>query len=494
MSRWFAWLALAAIGAAGGAQTPPDDEDYDALSSIVVTASIRQGGAQDIQHFRSVAADGEMPRPESLTVEGLMGEHDLTLPTGAGCPQLLCLTTESLAAALPTRPEDKVFVGLGFASNADPAALRRPLNLVAVVDKSGSMDGEPLERVRKSLTQIVGQMRPEDQISVVLYGATSHVHLPSTRIADGRDAALKAIAAIESAGSTNMEEGLAVGYRVAFETAPAFAGRTRLMLFTDEQPNTGRTDAASFIGMAEAASRRNVGLTTIGVGVQFDGALAAKVSSARGGNLFFVAKDEDVQSVFGDQLDAMVTEVAHDLRIRLAPAPGYRISGLFGVPDKLMTNAPEGEVIITVPTAFLSKNGGGIFVSVAKAGARANLPAAELARGRPLLTAELSYVSAADETRGRQRVVAAAPVGAPSAPLRAAHALVDEYLVLRDATLAFHRDGNPKRAYQLLSGLSGRLADPAYDALGGERELVGQLLTRAAFHAGYGGEAPRRSR
>src|SRR5678816_1109043 len=64
----------------------PDQEERDRqaqealdASNIVVTGMrVRQGGAQDITHFRSVAADVGMPRPESLTIEGLMGEHDLT--------------------------------------------------------------------------------------------------------------------------------------------------------------------------------------------------------------------------------------------------------------------------------------------------------------------------------------------------------------------------------------------------------------------------------
>ena len=72
----------------------------------------------------------------------------------------------------------------------------------------------------------------------------------------------------------------------------------------------------------------------------------------------------------------MVSELAHDVRITMRPRDGYRISGVYGVPDGLMADAGEGAVTITVPTAFLSTNGGGIFLSLAKAGARAYLPAA----------------------------------------------------------------------------------------------------------------------
>jgi Ca-activated chloride channel family protein len=502
--RLLTFLALVAgaamPAAARQAPPPPDDKDKPAppemdssLGNIIVTGTrVRQGGAQDIGHFRSVAADEGMPRPESLTVEGLLGEHDLDLPSATACRQLFCLVGEAMPAALPSRPRDLYFVGLGFTSGIDAAHWRRePLNLVAVVDKSGSMDGPPLDLVRQSLRQVVRQMGPGDQISIILYGDTAAVYLPPTPIATQREVALRAIAAIRSAGSTDMESGLKVGYATAFESQPRFHGNTRLMLFTDEQPNVGRTDAESFIGMAEAASRKGIGLTTIGVGVQYDATLGTKVSSARGGNLFFIANPDEVKKVFESQLDTMVSELAHDVRIAMTPQPGYRIAGVFGVPDGLMTEGRDGIVTVTVPTAFLSKNGGGIFVSVGKASDRADLPAAALAGNAPFLHVALDYVGAKDGRRGSDRIAVANPAAAASAPLRLAHSLVDEYLVLRDATTAFHRDAKPKVAFALLSGLSARLDGAGGKDLDPERKLVRDMLAKAAFYSGYGGEQPK---
>jgi Ca-activated chloride channel family protein len=474
--------------------SPEQEENEDA--NIIVTGSmrVRQGGAQDIRHFRAVAEDGAMPRPESLTVEGLMGEHDLALEATRPCDQLLCLDTEAMPAAIVSRPEDRIFVGLTFGSNIDAATwTREPLNLVAVVDKSGSMSGEPLELVRRSLRQITGQLRDGDQLSIILYGDRSHVHLGPTPIAGSeRQAVLAAIDAIESAGSTNMEEGLQVGYATAFASAPKFRGNTRMMLFTDEQPNVGATDAGSFMGMAEAASRRRIGLTTIGVGVQFDGALAAKISSVRGGNLFFMSNEEEVKTVFEKQLDTMVSELAHDVRISLKPREGHKITGIFGVPDGLMTDVGEGEYAIIVPTAFLSTNGGGIFVSVGKAGSRANLPAATLAPRATLLEIGLDYVAAKGSRHGSDRLVVGAPAGDPSPALRRAHLLVDEYATLKQASIAFHRDGDPKAAFRLLSGFQKRLDSAGLDKMEGEKTLVAQMLEQASLYSGYGGEQPRR--
>ncbi|HST37798.1 MAG TPA: VWA domain-containing protein [Allosphingosinicella sp.] len=470
---------------------PPPEEQADDMSVIVTGTRVRQGGAQDIRHFRSVAAEVGMPRPESLTMEGLMGEHDLNIE-GRDCDQLFCLATASMPAALPTRPDDRLFVGLGFTSNVDDAHWRRePLNLVAVVDKSGSMSGPPLDLVRRSLRQIVGQMREGDQVSIILYGDTSAVYLQPTEVGRDRDRILAAIDRIESAGSTNMEAGLKVGYETAFATAPAFLWNTRLMLFTDEQPNVGRTDADSFIGMAQAASQRGIGLTTIGVGVQFDASLATRVSSTRGGNLFFISNPDEVQSVFHEQLDTMVSELAHDVRITMMPREGYRISGVFGVPDGLMTDAGDGAVTITVPTAFLSTNGGGIFLSLAKGEGQAYLPAAGIAPGSPLLEVSLTYVGAQDQRPGTDRVTVTAPTGAPAANLRLAHLLVDEYFSLTAATTAFHQRNDPREAFRLLSGLSTRIAGSSLSGLDGERRLVGDMLQQASFYAGYAGEMPR---
>lgn len=490
-------LAFAPPAFAQSTQAPPEQEEQDDMSVIVTGTRIgvRQGGAQDVRHFRSVAAEVGMPRPESLTLEGLMGEHDLTLPGTNACAQLFCLVTEAMPAALPTRPEDRLFVGLGFTSNIEAATWRRaPLNLVAVVDKSGSMSGAPLALVRRSLRQIVGQMREGDQLSIILYGDTSHVYLAPTAIGPDRERVLAAIDAIASAGSTNMEAGLKVGYETAFASAPAFRGNTRMMLFTDEQPNVGRIDADSFMTMAQGASRQGIGLTTIGVGVQFDATLATRVSSTRGGNLFFISNEEEVASVFENQLDTMVSELAHDVRITMTPRDGYRISGVFGVPDGLMADAGEGAISITVPTAFLSANGGGIFLALAKAGERTHLPAAALTSATPLLEVSLTYVGAQDGRQGADRLVVAAPTANPSAPLRRAQLLVDEYFALTGAATAFHQRNDPRTAYRLLTGISGRLASSGLAGLDAERTLVGNMLQQASFYAGYAGEMPRNLR
>ena len=485
-------LSLALPVAPAFAQDSQDEEDAAENVVIVTGTRIRQGGAQDIKHFRSMALTAQtLPRPESLTLEGLMGEHDLDLPAVRECAQLFCLVGHAMKADLPTRPDDKLFVGLGFASNIDADSWRRaPISLMAVVDRSGSMTGEPIETVKAALKQVVKELGDEDRMGIAIYGTNSLVHQRPIAVKGNKELLLAAIDAIRIDGSTNMEAGLKIGYDAAFAEADIFNGKTRMMLFTDEQPNTGNTDTGSFMAMARDASLRGIGLTTIGVGVQYDGALASKISSVRGGNVFFLTGPSDAANVITKEFRNMVSEVAHDITITMTPRDGYSVSGVFGVPDSLMKSGKDGAVSITVPTAFLSSNGGGIFASLGKDKKRAYLPAANTDDGQPLMDIALSYVAATDGKQGSDRISISAPEAKPVENLRRAQLLVDQYFVLDGATKAFHQNGDAKTAFALLDGLNSRMSGSGLDGFDAEKDLIENMRSKAAVFAGYSGETP----
>lgn len=485
-------LALLGAAPAGAQDTVLDEEDRAAQSIVVTGTAIRQGGAQDIRHFRSVSLDGSfLPATESLTLEGLMGEHDLTLPALAQCRQTFCLTGHAMRAALPLRPQDQWFVGLGFSSDIDAGKWRaEPLSLIAVVDRSGSMTGV-IGRVRKALHAALDNLRDGDRIGIVIYGNEAITHLQVTEARGNRDTIHKAIEAIGIEGSTAMEEGLAKGYAVAGEELARSHGKTRLMLFTDENPNVGDTSAEGFIGQAITGSRAGVGLTTIGVGVHFDAELATHVSSVRGGNLFFLGSDEDVKTLFDREFFNMVSEVAHDIDLTLTPPAGYKVTGVFGVPDGLMKDAGEGSVTVRIATAFLSSNGGGIYVALGKDAARQHLPEAQLAEAAPLLGVALAYVDARSGATGADRLSVFQPAGEAPAALRVAHALVDQYVTLSRALDGYHQGEDKKQAFHQIDALAKRQASASLPGMGEERKLVDSLRERAAYVAGYAGEMPR---
>ena len=470
------------------ATIPPEDEE---LEEIVTTGMrVSQGGAQDIKYFRGEVEFQRIPHPNDLTAEGLMSEHDIVLPAAEACRQLFCLTGDAARAELIVVPQARYLVGVGFATNIDEKTWRRdPVNLIAVVDKSGSMDGEPLELVRKSLAELAKQLRAGDQMTIVLYGDRAHVHLATTPAdRNGVNRILASIWSIESEGSTSMEAGLRLGYSIADTTAPAFKGRTRLLLFTDERPNTDATDAESFMGMAIAHSREGVGLTTIGVGVQFGAELATKIGSVRGGNLYFIRDEPDVKQLFTGQLDYMVSELAHDLTLTITPRAGLKIAGVYGIPGELLGWQNDREIKVTIPTVFLDNHGGGIFFTLAPEAADSFLP--EKSGSGPLADVAVNYLPIG-AARPDSHAISIAADDSVSDGMKLGALLIDEFTVLHEATCAHYLRNDQETAFQLVDGFKQRLDASPIGGLDEEKKLIDSMHERISFLSGHGSEAAR---
>ena len=484
MSACLSLLAAPALAQDPAADPPEDEieieieEDDAAYQQIIVTAAVRvtQGGAKDVQHFRSIALDdlaGKLPQATSLTSEGLLSEHDLVLPSSAPCGQLFCVVTH----AKPSRWDAGTqFVGIGFDSNVDAATYTaEPLSLIAVVDRSGSMSGDPIARVKEGLRAVLGQMREGDRFGIVIYGSETVVHQPVMDVEGNRAALERAIEAIDINGSTYMEAGLRLGFETAFAELPKVRGKTRLMLFTDENPNVGDTSAEGFMGQAIDGSRKGVDMTTIGVGAHFDAELATEISSVRGGNLFFLPTEGSGKDLFAREFRNMVSPVAYDLVLSIDPAEGMKVGAVYGVPGELIEDAGAGTVTVTIASAFLSSNGGGIF---------ATLEGAAPTGGSPLAQVSVSYTDAiTDRRESDAKPVLAASEGVP-ANLAKAEVLVDQFRSTKLALEAYHEDDDPAAAAAILAQLSERMEESGTSGLKEELKLVDTLQQRAAKLAG----------
>jgi len=117
---------------------------------------------------------------------------------------------------------------------------RAPLDLVAVIDKSGSMRRD-MELVRRTLSFILTQLTSKDRFCIISFEDDVWIELPlSTMDQIGKETATKQIASIEDMGSTNLSGGLLKGLRVLRER-PLDARNevASLLLLTDGHANRG---------------------------------------------------------------------------------------------------------------------------------------------------------------------------------------------------------------------------------------------------------------
>ncbi|MCB9685467.1 MAG: VWA domain-containing protein [Alphaproteobacteria bacterium] len=480
------WWCIIGLALAGG----DDDErmkavDFEFAADVLAGSfGATPGGAQDITYFRDQVAAGAVPLPEVFTPEGLFSEHDLPLVPSRPCERLLCAELRATEARLTAQPDARWLAQVGFTSGLTEATFHRPpVSLVAVIDKSCSMSGEPIDTVKRSLVAMIDQLGPEDQLAIVAYGSDVATVLPPTSATD-RQALREAVERVAIDGSTNLEAGLTRGYELARAARRSFDGVSRVVLFTDERPNTGRTDAASFMGMAEAASRDHVGTTTIGVGTQFGAELAQQVSSVRGGNLFFFSDLGAMREKVASDFAMMFTELAYDLDLVVSPKPGMKVAGVYGVPGDAVRWTEGGALQLHVSTVFLSRDDGAIYVAFAPDGP---MPAS----GRPELGAiSLSYDPRDGERSTATSTVRSGPLADGDVGLRRGRLLVDEVTTLERATALHHHDNDQEGAWQDVHGLLQRLVAAGDPALSKEIELVTALDATLAQLAGRSGEVP----
>ena len=324
-----------------------------------------QGGVQDMGQARELIQNGQIPPPAAFTVEGMFSEHDLPL-SGAQSDQLFQLRAASAVAPGPDG-QPAAWIQVGMSSNLDVEQYQRPsLTLVACVDVSGSMGWDyqganqeyprPGALARKLLHAVAKQLGPQDRFALVTYGSASKVVLPFVQ-GDAQSPMHEAIDGLATNGSTNMEAGLSVAYQLAakswFDT-----DQTRVMLFTDEQPNVGLQSTTGFEMMVEDGAERGVGLTVFGLGLGLGSELMKSMSHTWGANAFSTRTADEIDALMSDSWPWMVSPIAYDLKLAVHRAPGFTLVETYGFPTGEEGALPKLEV----STIFLSKRRGGLLL------------------------------------------------------------------------------------------------------------------------------------
>jgi Ca-activated chloride channel family protein len=327
------------------------------------------GGVKDMSFARELVANGMVPPAAAFLVEGMFSEHDLGL-AGAPCETLLCL--RSAVAVAPTLAgEPSGWLQIGMSSTIDPETFERPsLTLVATVDVSGSMGWDystdeneyptPGALSRRLLHALGERLGPQDRIAIVTYGSTVATPLALTA-GDDHARIARVIDDLEENGSTNMEAGLERAYQIARDAiADGETEETRIVLFTDEQPNVGATSASDFEQMVGDGAEDGVGITVLGLGLGLGQELMNAMSHLRGGNAFSLTKGEHVDEFIAENWPWFASPIAYDLSMKVTPTEGFALRDRYGFPD-----GTAEEAGLEVSTVFLSRRKGALLLRIA---------------------------------------------------------------------------------------------------------------------------------
>lgn len=214
--------------------------------------------------------------------------------------------------------------------DAPPDDKHIPLNLSVVLDRSGSMAGEKLERAREAASLLVSRLRPTDVVSVVIFDHAVHTLAQPATGADQPDLTQR-IATIESGGSTNLSGGWLRGRELVAAgngTSGKGKGLNRVLLLTDGQANHGIVDHSILVGLAQNAAREGVTTTTIGFGEDYDENLLRAMADAGAGNTYYIEDPEQAPGVFEEEIEGLLSLSAQNVHARIAPTDVVRFIGV----------------------------------------------------------------------------------------------------------------------------------------------------------------------
>ncbi|NPC56674.1 vWA domain-containing protein [Caenimonas soli] len=208
---------------------------------------------------------------------------------------------------------------------SDQAAARGPLRLAVVIDRSGSMSGEPLHEALKCAEYIAAGLQPVDELAVVLYDNQVHVPFPLQR--GGDVAALRrALEGVESGGNTALFDGWEAGATILGQGTER--SMSRVLLLSDGQANEGLCEPVAIEKHCAQWAARGVSTTTVGLGRNFNEDLMTGMARAGGGQHYYGQTAKDLQDSFDEELALLQSLFLRQVRVRLAPAAGVIVEPL----------------------------------------------------------------------------------------------------------------------------------------------------------------------
>jgi Mg-chelatase subunit ChlD len=275
--------------------------------------------------------------PDEVAVEEFVNYHKHRLPLPK-YGQAVALDTRWGNSEI-SRSQREAVLQIGFTTaEVNERTDLRPLNLVLVIDKSGSMAAEDkMSRVKDSLRTMVDKLRPEDIISIVGFDSSAEVLYPANRIGDGYNVR-RAIDCLAPGGSTNLHSGLMLGYAQAMKHFRSGA-TNRVILLTDGIANTGVTEPHRIAAESAEFNGQGIDLSTIGVGLELNNDLLRTLARSGRGLYHFISDNKDINKVFVNEVQSLISSLAKTVQVSIDYPPGLRLEKIYGYTPRFGNNS-----------------------------------------------------------------------------------------------------------------------------------------------------------
>ena len=230
------------------------------------------------------------------------------LPLKAGLPAGQPLKTKALIRVTSTK--------------AIPSSetQRPPLDLAIVIDRSGSMSGEPLAAAKGAAQNLIRGLGRLDRVAIVTFDEAVDVLLPLASV-ENRESICESVAKICSGGSTALFDGWEAGAKQLLPHVNP-TRTSRVILLTDGQANQGLVDEDAIAAKVAELAKAGVTTSTVGLGRGFQETLLGKMADAGAGHSHFGQKPEDLEEGFQEELSLLSATHLRGVEFRVTGGTG----------------------------------------------------------------------------------------------------------------------------------------------------------------------------
>ena len=179
-----------------------------------------------------------------------------------------------------------------------------PKDVLIVLDRSGSMEGEKFEQAQQAVRHILNKLNPEDRFNLVTFSTGVEMYANNLQPVSEEDDAIHWLNRLRAEGSTDINRALLEAVYLVDSERPTY-----LIFLTDGLPTVGEVESDKIIANLNESSPGNLSLFAFGVGYDVDTYLLDSLAQAHHGNSTYVVPGEpldEILSVFYNKISAPV--------------------------------------------------------------------------------------------------------------------------------------------------------------------------------------------
>ena len=197
-----------------------------------------------------------------------------------------------------------------------PATKKRPpISFTAVLDVSGSMQGEKISQAREAVRQAARYLRSGDVFSLVTFNNDVACPFEPTHFNDRTRQEVEAcLDHVHASGMTNLDGGLVLGIKKV-HVHPQ--DTNLVMLLSDGQTNVGEKDLEVIGGRALKAREKGALVSALGIGMDYNEALLTEIATQGGGRFYHLEQAAQIPAYVAGELKEVAALAARDVQVRL---------------------------------------------------------------------------------------------------------------------------------------------------------------------------------